>query len=89
MSKIFLQKLICETACGHDGNINNLIKLIKIAKKPKKFNEPEHKVQSLKEIWLGKELNKVRGFHLNNNVNGLDVCKECTFKDTYSWRKIN
>ena len=33
MSKIFLQKLICETACGHDGNINNLIKLIKIAKK--------------------------------------------------------
>ena len=33
MKSIFKQKLLCETACGHDGKLGNLLKLIKIAKK--------------------------------------------------------
>ena len=63
--------------------------LLNQAKKPKNFNEPEHKVETLKQIWKGKELNKVRKEHYAGKVNNVDVCKECTFKDTYSWEKVN
>ncbi len=62
--------------------------LLNQAKKPKNFNEPEHKVQTLRQIWKGEELNKVRKKHYEGKVNDLDVCKECTFKDTYSWEKV-
>jgi hypothetical protein len=72
--------------------INNNSKgfeLLKNAKKPKNYNEPSHKVESLNDIWNGKEISKVRIDHLNGNVNKVDVCKDCTFKDTYDWIKIN
>ena len=72
--------------------IKNKIKgfeLLNNAKKPTNFNEPDHKIESLKEIWIGKELNNVRKLHLSQKVNEVAVCKECTFKDTYVWEKIN
>lgn len=72
--------------------IKNKIKgfeLLNNAKKPTNFNEPDHKIESLKEIWGGKELNNVRELHLSQKVNEVAVCKECTFKDTYVWEKIN
>ena len=56
---------------------------------PTDYNEPDHKVESLKEIWEGKELNSVRKLHYQSKVNDLNVCKNCTFKDTFSWEKIN
>ena len=58
------------------------------AEKPINFNEPEHKIEKLKEIWLGKELNKVRRLHNSQKVDAVPICKECTFKDTYAWEKI-
>ena len=63
--------------------------LLNQAKRPTNFNEPEHKVETLKQIWKGKELNKIRKEHYAGKVNNVDVCKECTFKDTYSWEKVN
>jgi len=52
-----------------------------------KHNNPENK--NLKETWKGKELDKVRNAHENNKVNSINVCKGCTFKDTYYWKKID
>ena len=46
------------------------------------------KVESLKQIWNGTELNNVRTKHFKKRVNEVKVCKECTFKDTYSWEKV-
>lgn len=63
--------------------------LLKDAIMPTEFNEPEHKVESLKEIWCGKELQSVRKKHYKNKVDDVGVCKNCTFKDTYNWEKIN
>ena len=63
--------------------------LLSNAVKPKSFNEPVNKVESLEQIWQGKELNKVRNQHYKGNVDSVKVCKECTFKDTYTWEKIN
>tara|TARA_B100000963_G_scaffold358210_1_gene382269 strand:- start:7079 stop:8431 length:1353 start_codon:yes stop_codon:yes gene_type:complete len=62
--------------------------LLKEAKIPNKFNEPDTKVQNIEEIWNGEELNRVRKIHRNNNLNDLKVCEGCTFKDTYHWEKI-
>ena len=82
-----------------DEIINNLEKkiknkkkgfeLLKEAKKPKKYNEPEKKVESFAQIWTGNELNKVRKEHFHNKIDTVEVCKNCSFKDTYEWQKIS
>ena len=62
--------------------------LLKEAKKPKKFNDPKKEVKSLDQIWDGEELNNVRKKHFQNKVDTVQVCKNCSFKDTYEWQKI-
>ena len=62
--------------------------LLKNAKMPEKYNEPLKKVDSLENIWNGDELIKVRKIHRQNKLDDLDVCKNCTFKDTFTWEKI-
>ncbi len=75
--------------------INNIkmkkkgFELLKDAKLPKTYNEPEKKILSIKEIWNGLELNKVRDMHLNDKINDIEVCKNCNSKDTFVWEKIN
>jgi len=56
---------------------------------PDKFNDPEKKISSLKEIWNGKEINKVRELHLKNKLEEVTICKKCPFKDTYDWKKVH
>ena len=56
---------------------------------PKKYNEPENKVSSLKDIWYGKEINLVREKHINAKLNDVEICKQCPFKETYKWKKIS
>ena len=46
-------------------------------------------METLSDLWNGKELQKVRQKHLKEKVNDVDVCEKCTFKDTYEWIKIN
>ena len=52
---------------------------------PPKYNQPVKKVQTLAEIWTGNDVTKVREAHGNNKANEISICKNCTFKDTYSW----
>ena len=63
--------------------------LLKDAKNPKNLNEPEKKIQTLKDIWQGKELERVRNFHENEKIDSIPVCRDCTFKDTYDWKLID
>ena len=60
------------------SNNSKGFELLKNAKKPKNYNEPSHKVESLNDIWNGKEISKVRTDHLNGNVNKVNVCKSST-----------
>ena len=62
--------------------------LLKNAKKPKKYNIPKKKISKLKDLWIGEELFSVRKKHFEKKINDLDVCKNCSFKDTYAWKKI-
>ncbi len=56
---------------------------------PKKHNLPEKKVQNLKKIWHGKEINKVRKAHIDDKAGEVNICKICPFKETYKWKKIS
>lgn len=56
---------------------------------PKLYNKLSKKVETLKNIWHGKEINKVRELHVNNKLEEVKICKSCPFKETYKWRKIN
>ena len=56
---------------------------------PKKNNVPEHKTQNLENIWHGKDINNVRKAHIKGNVESINVCKKCPFKETYKWKKIS
>ena len=58
-------------------------------KMPKSYNSPKKVVKSLKDIWFGDEINKVRKAHINNKVENINICKACPFKETYKWKKIN
>ncbi len=82
-----------------DKTLNNLEKnilnnkkgfeLLKNAKKPKKYHEPQKEITNLKDIWNGEELNKIREIHMEKQLDKIDICKNCDFKDTYEWKKIN
>jgi MoaA/NifB/PqqE/SkfB family radical SAM enzyme len=78
------------------GDLEEVMKKSKAKKKgfemmnlsmPQKFNYPEKKVESIKEIWLGKEINKVRNAHKKNKIETVEICKKCPFKETYDWQK--
>ena len=42
---------------------------------PKKFNQPETKNITLKEIWNGNEINHVRKHHVENDLKNLQFVK--------------
>ena len=56
---------------------------------PKELNKPNQEIKSLKEIWFGNEINKVRSKHVEDGLTSIEICKKCTFKETYKWKKIN
>lgn len=62
--------------------------LLKNVKMPEKFHEAEKKVSLLKEIWEGKDLKHIRSQHEKGNINQIDVCANCTYKNSYHWKKI-
>ena len=56
---------------------------------PEQFNFPEKKVSTIKDIWYGYEINKVRKLHVEKKIDKVTICKKCPFKDTYDWKKVN
>lgn len=70
-----------------DGNKKGF-ELLKNAKYPKDFNSPEKKIESIKEIWNGAEINKIRNLHKVSKLDEIDICKGCDFTDTYIWKEI-
>ena len=52
-------------------------------------NEPPKKITNIHDIWNGEELNKIRKIHMEKQLDKIDICKNCDFKDTYEWKKIN
>ncbi|PPR48023.1 MAG: Coenzyme PQQ synthesis protein E [Alphaproteobacteria bacterium MarineAlpha5_Bin9] len=59
--------------------------LLSNIKMPKIHNDPEKTVSTLKEIWYGNEINKVRNMHIKNEGEKVSICKHCSFKDVYDW----
>jgi len=59
--------------------------LLQNIKMPKKYNKPKKITQTISEIWEGKEIETVRLNQINNSLEKTEICRNCTFKDTYDW----
>tara|TARA_B100000886_G_scaffold331859_2_gene283876 strand:- start:7270 stop:8577 length:1308 start_codon:yes stop_codon:yes gene_type:complete len=57
-------------------------------KMPACYNTPKEKISTLSDIWYGNELADFRKNHLSNSLENIEICKNCTFKETYKWKKI-
>ncbi len=62
--------------------------LLKNVQMPEKYYEAEKKISTLKEIWNGKELEYIRSKHKKGYIDQINVCKNCTYKNSYNWKKI-
>lgn len=59
--------------------------LLKNIQLPPKLNQPIKKRSSLREIWYGKEMMKVREAHAKGNQNDINICKKCTYRGSHEW----
>jgi MoaA/NifB/PqqE/SkfB family radical SAM enzyme len=55
---------------------------------PGTYNNPQKKISTLKELWISDELNLVRDRHKKLEHDKVSICKNCTYKNTFSWAKI-
>ena len=77
-----LKKIFDKAKDGAKGS--ELMNLEKI----ENFNKPEQVVSSIKEIWHNAHINKVRKKHVEGKIEDVEICKNCSFKDTYKWERI-
>ena len=47
-----------------------------------------NEIKTLKEIWYGEDIQKVREQHYKGMINDVRVCSDCTYVDTYKWQQI-
>ena len=62
--------------------------LLQAVEIPPTHNFPEKEVSTIKDLWEGDELNKVREFHKKRKLEKVGICEKCTYKDTYNWKEI-
>ena len=56
---------------------------------PRRLANPPKKVESLYDVWHGDTVNAARAKHIEGNIEGVEICRACPFKDTYKWQKID
>ncbi len=59
-----------------------------ITKVPERIFEPECTVQHLRDIWNSAHLRSIRHTHCQGEVNQVIPCRDCNFRDTYTWEEI-
>ncbi len=77
------KKVITKVKRQHKG-----FELLQDVKLTPAYNYPPTKVQTIKDLWVGDEINKVREKHQNGKVDDVKICEGCTFKDTYHWVEV-
>ena len=75
--------------CLNELKKKGFVKFMDKAIMPESFIKIPSKVETLYEIWHGKIINDIRKEHINNNINNVEICKKCAFKETYKWEKLN
>ena len=54
-----------------------------------KRNTSGPNVADLGDIWRGAAISGVRRLHAMGNVDSVEVCKTCPFKETYNWKRLS
>ena len=87
----FTSKKAFENEGDYDQVLENVknkkkgFELLSKVKLSKIHNKPENKLENIKNIWYGKEINKVRTKHCVNKSEEVSICKNCTYKNVYDW----
>jgi MoaA/NifB/PqqE/SkfB family radical SAM enzyme len=55
---------------------------------PKRYSKPKKIVSTLSDVWYGGIVSNVREKHLCGQLEKVEVCTRCPFKETYKWVKI-
>ena len=84
-NKAFKNKKDYEKVLDNVKNKKRGFELLFGVKMPKVNNNPENKIEKIKDIWFGTEINKVRSKHCSKKSEDVQICKNCTFKDVYDW----
>lgn len=61
-------------------------KKLKSIELPKQYVKFPNKASSLKEAWNSKVIKSVRKLHASGKVDSINICENCSFKDTYEWK---
>ncbi len=59
------------------------------ARYPNSNVKPLEKVETLKQIWFGDNIDRVRQKHCSDKVGEVAICTRCPFKETYNWTEID
>ncbi len=51
--------------------------------------EPARRITPLADIWNSDHLNRIRSKHVTGRIDALPLCRNCNFRDTYTWIKIS
>lgn len=56
--------------------------------KPKNYGAAPLAIDTLADIWRGSEITGVRQSHCDGNLEDVEICRACPFKETYRWTRI-
>jgi len=56
---------------------------------PKRLTSPPKHVQTIKEVWNGDIIDRVRKMHIEGKIEDVSICRGCPFKETYRWEKAD
>jgi MoaA/NifB/PqqE/SkfB family radical SAM enzyme len=59
--------------------------LLSRVKLQENLNFPEEKIKTIKEIWYGEEIHKVRAKHCQNKGEEISICKNCSYANVHNW----
>lgn len=77
-----------ESVYAHAQRSSGGFELLNKVKMPKRYHQPEPRVNTLAEIWNSPAHNRVRRMHIEGQINDIAVCRKCTFLDTFRWEKL-
>jgi MoaA/NifB/PqqE/SkfB family radical SAM enzyme len=59
--------------------------LLSRVKLQENLNSPDKSIKTIKEIWYGEEIHKVRTKHCQNKGEEISICKNCSYANVHNW----
>tara|TARA_B100000676_G_scaffold310802_1_gene378483 strand:- start:334 stop:1698 length:1365 start_codon:yes stop_codon:yes gene_type:complete len=84
-SEAYLKQVVDAVAEGKAG----FAEFMAEARMPTQHIHPPKVVESLSEIWAGATVDAARKQHVCGDIEEIEICTQCPFKETYTWLDVN